>query len=85
MEKNQTMPWNERNEIKWLKYTVQPPLGLLKGDYYHAQRRFGGTEWSKGHLGELTVVKGDDGRLLFAEFNETTMEGYYNRYFENVS
>lgn len=85
MEKNRIVPWNEREEIKWLKYTVQPPLGMLKGEYYHAQRRFGSTDWSEGHLGELMVVKGDDGTLLYAEFNETTMDGYYNRYFENVS
>ncbi len=85
MEKNQTMPWNERQEVRWLQYTVQPPLGLLKGNYYHAQRRFGESEWSKGHLGELMVVTDEEQRIVYTEFNETTMEGYYNRYFEDVS
>ena len=79
------MPWNEREEVKWLQYTVQPPLGLTSGSYYHAQRRFGATDWSDGHLGEFAVVKGDDGRLIFAEFNETAMDGYYNRYFDGIS
>lgn len=85
MKTNAIMPWNERAEVKWLCYTAQPPLGLIKGSYYHAERRFGVTEWSVGHRGELTVVKDDSGRLAFAEFNETTMEGYYNRYFDHVS
>lgn len=79
------MPWNERKEVEWLKYTVQPPLGVIKGNYYHAQRRFGASEWSEGHLGELTVVTDDDQKIIFTEFNETAMDGYYNRYFENVS
>ncbi len=85
MGENQTEPWNERREVKWLNYTVQPPKGLVKGSYYHTERRFGGSEWSKGHLGELTVVTDDDQKIVFVEFNETTMEGYYNRYFDNVS
>lgn len=85
MENNEIMPWNDRKEVKWLKYTIQPPLGLLEGSYYHAERRFGKTDWSEGHLGELSVVKGEDNKILFVEFNETTMEGYYNRYFENVN
>lgn len=84
MEANQIMPWNEREEVPWLKYTVQPPLGSFEGSYYHAERRFGKTDWSDGHQGALTVVKGDDGSILFAEFNETAMEGYYNRYFEGA-
>ena len=79
MEKNQTMPWNERQEVRWLQYTVQPPLGLVKGNYYHAQRRFGESEWSKGHLGELMVVTDEEQRIVYTEFNETTMEGYYNQ------
>lgn len=85
MGDNKTMPWNERQEVEWLNYTAQPPKGLVKGNYYHAERSFGGSEWSEGHLGELTVVTDDDQQIVFAEFNETTMEGYYNQYFENVS
>lgn len=85
MSRYATVPWNEREEVPWLNYTVQPPLGVIKGSYYHAQRRFGGTDWSEGHLGELTVVTDENQRILFVEFNETAMEGYYNRYFENVS
>lgn len=85
MNERQEKTWNERDEVEWLKYTVQPPMGVIKGEYYHAERRFGGNDWSEGHLGELTVVKGDDGKLIFVEFNETAMEGYYNQYFDSVS
>lgn len=85
MKKNETVPWNERREVNWLTYTIQPPKGLIKGNYYHAERWFGGNEWSNGHLGELAVVTDDHQQIVFAEFNETTMDGYYNRYFEQVS
>lgn len=81
---NKTVPWNERAEVEWLQYTVQPPKGLVKGEYFHARQRFGATAWSQGHLGELAVVRGQGGRIVYVEFNETTMEGYYNRYFDQV-
>lgn len=81
---NKTVPWNERAEVEWLQYTAQPPAGLVKGEYFCARRRFGATPWSEGHLGELAAVRGDDGALIYVEFNETTTEGYYNRYFDGV-
>ncbi len=33
--------WNERDEVEWLQYTVQPPAGMLKGAYYLAEMEFG--------------------------------------------
>lgn len=82
--KNRVIPWAEREEVEWLRYTVQPPSGLLCGEYFHASRYFGATPWSRGHCGGLTVVRGDSGAILYAEFSETTMEGYYNRYFDHA-
>ena len=36
--------WNQREEVEWLKYTIQPPLGVITGDYYCAKREFGGVQ-----------------------------------------
>lgn len=77
---NKQADWDKREEIEWLQYSVQPPRGLVVGEYYRAQREFGGTPWTKGHTGTLEVVT-SGGNILFAEFNETAMETYYNHYF----
>ncbi|HIX14874.1 MAG TPA: FMN-binding protein [Candidatus Hungatella pullicola] len=74
--------WNQREEVDWLQYTVQPPLGIMTGDYYIAAKEFGGTDQVSGHKGRLEVVC-KDGKILFAEFNEIAMEAYYNQYFSN--
>lgn len=60
-------------------WSVQPKLGIIKGDYYKNEKRF-----RQGHLGILEVVKNDD-KIVLVEFNEITRPNYYNRYFQNVS
>ena len=72
--------WNQREEVEWLKYTIQPPLGVITGDYYCAKREFGGSEDVRGHLGKLEVVY-SQGKIVFVEFNEQAMDAYYNQYF----
>lgn len=62
-------------EMKW---SVQPKLGIIKGDYYKAQELF-----RQGHTGILEVVT-NNGEIVFVEFNETTRPNYYNRYYQNV-
>ena len=58
-------------------YKRQPQYkGLVKGDYYHAELRYSGRWGDPGHKGELDVVFDDDGKIAFAEFNETTMGNY---------
>ncbi len=61
-----------------LEWSVQPTLGLVKGDYYHIEERF-----RQGHLGVFEVVKSED-KLVHVEFNETTRPNYYNRFYQNV-
>ncbi|MEA4959457.1 MAG: hypothetical protein VB029_07080 [Anaerolineaceae bacterium] len=79
-------PWHEDNESELIDWTVQPPYeGLVTGAYYHADLRYSGRWGDSGHLGELDVATDDDGKILFAEFNETTMGNYYVRHFQNVS
>lgn len=65
-------------EVIGLDWSVQPKLGIIKGDYYRTEERF-----RQGHLGVLEVVKdGDD--LVHIEFNEQTRPNYYHRYFQDV-
>lgn len=79
-------PWHEDNESELIDWTAQPQYkGLVKGDYYHAELRYSGRWGDPGHKGELDVVFDDDGKIAFAEFNETTMANYYVRHFQNVS
>lgn len=82
---NETGKWNIQPDIPWLKYTVQPPKGLIKGNYYRAENRFGQLPWLPGHTGILEVVKGDDDRIVWLEFNEITSDKYYCHYFANKS
>lgn len=65
----------EQAELEW---DIQPPLGIVKGDYYSIEERF-----RQGHLGILEIVKQDD-KLVYIEFNEMTRPNYYERYFQNV-
>lgn len=68
-----------KKEKPVLQWSVQPKLGIIKGDYYKNEKRF-----RQGHLGILEVVK-NNGKIVLVEFNEMTRPNYYNRYFQNVS
>lgn len=61
-----------------LDWSIQPKLGITKGDYYRIEERF-----RQGHLGILEVVKNED-EIVLVEFNELTRPNYYHRYFQNV-
>lgn len=61
-----------------LEWSIQPELGIKKGDYYRIEERF-----RQGHLGTLEVVK-QDGQIIQVEFNEQTRPNYYHRYFQDV-
>jgi len=61
-----------------MNWSVQPELGIIKGDYYKAERLF-----RQGHMGTVEVVKYNDD-IVFVEFNERTRPNYYNRYYQDV-
>lgn len=61
-----------------LDWSIQPKLGLIKGDYYKIEERF-----RQGHLGVFEVVKDGD-KIVYVEFNEITRPNYYHRYYQNV-
>ena len=62
-------------------WSVQPPKGMLKGDYYRIEERFppyypgveGEFPADPGHLGIVEAVKAD-GKLIFVELNEITAD-----------
>lgn len=74
------------------QWTVQPPKGLLKGEYYRIEERFppyyAGVEGQfpadPGHLGIVEVIKSND-KLIFIELNEITAESYYNHLYQGIS
>lgn len=74
------------------KWTVQPPKGLIKGEYYCLEERFppyypgvdGQFPADPGHLGYVEVIQ-LDGRMVFVELNEITAPTYYRHLYQNIS
>lgn len=66
---------DKAEELVW---SIQPKLGIIKGDYYRVEERF-----RQGHLGIMEVIKNEEG-IAHVEFNEMTRPNYYHRYFQNV-
>lgn len=80
------------NSGKTPVWTVQPPKGLVKGDYYCIEERFppyyrgvdGQFPDDPGHLGIVEVIK-DEGKIILVELNEITSPTYYNHLYRNIS
>ncbi len=73
------------NVLNRLNWTAQPPLGLIKGEYYRAENDFAPHHPAdKGYHGTLEVVKAD-GKIVHVEFNEITAPSYYKRLYQNTS
>ncbi|MEZ9596437.1 FMN-binding protein [Shewanella sp. 10N.261.52.F9] len=64
-----------------LKWSIQPQLGLLKGDYYYQEARF-----RQGHMGSVAIVTelNNTNNVIFAEFNESGRPNYYTRLYQDV-
>lgn len=78
-ESGEQSGWQESGvKLTDLEWSIQPRLGLIKGDYYKIEERF-----RQGHLGILEIVK-NDGKFVNIEFNEMTRPNYYHRYYQNV-
>ena len=70
------------NRLFW---TVQPPPGLVKGDYYRAENWFSPHfEGDSGYHGILEVVR-QGGQIQMVEFNEINNPTYYIRRYQGVS
>jgi len=73
-------------------WSVQPPKGMLKGDYYRIEQRFppyypgveGEFPADPCHLGIVEAVKAG-GKLVFVELNEITAPSYYRHLYQGIS
>lgn len=66
-----------------LFWTVQPPPGLVKGQYYREEMRFAANfPQDLGHLGILEVIT-EDKKLRLVQFNEQCSPSYYIPRFQN--
>ncbi len=73
------------NVLEKLFWTVQPPAGLIKGDYFREENFFAPHfATDPGYHGILEVVRAE-GRLVHVEFNEYTSPAYYARMYQNTS
>ncbi len=64
-----------------LKWSIQPKLGLISGDYYYEEARF-----RQGHMGSMTIVtsSADKNDVILAEFQESGRPNYYTRMYQDV-
>lgn len=67
-----------------LSWSVQPPKGLVKGNYYREEARFSSCfNGDLGHLGVLEAVTNGE-QIVMVEFNEQCSPTYYIRRFQNA-
>ncbi|MGL4476346.1 MAG: FMN-binding protein, partial [Shewanella sp.] len=68
----------EKFDLEW---SIQPQLGIVKGDYYYEEARF-----RQGHMGSMLVVvdSANSADVLLAEFQESGRPNYYTRLYQNV-
>lgn len=79
----------EKIDLDW---TVQPPAGLMKGEYYRLEEHFppyykgipGEFPDDPGHLGIVEAVKKGD-EIIWLELNEITSPTYYRNLYPNIS
>lgn len=64
-----------------LKWSIQPQLGMVIGDYYYQEARF-----RQGHMGSMLVVvdSANPKDVILAEFNESGRPNYYTRLYQDV-
>lgn len=82
-------PVGQREEtvdiLDLLSWTVQPPLGLIKGEYYREENFFAPHfPGDPGYHGILEVVA-EEGKILHVEFNEHVAPSYYIRKYQGAS
>lgn len=71
--------------LEHLFWSVQPPKGLIWGDYYRSENFFASHfPGDEGYHGILEVVQREN-RLIMVEYNEVNASSYYIRRFQGVS
>lgn len=71
---------SDKKEFK-LKWSIQPQLGVVKGEYFYEEARF-----RQGHMGSMLIVTDSENAkdVLLAEFNESGRPNYYTRLYQDV-
>lgn len=72
--------WTPEQKEAKMFWSVQPPTGIIKGNYYKNERQFDG-----GNKGILELVTDDNGKLIHVEFNELASATYYESKYANAS
>jgi hypothetical protein len=68
-----------------LSWTAQPPLGIIKGEYFREECSFTPHyAGDPGYHGVLEVVKSRE-KIIHVEYNEYTSPSYYMRLYQGVS
>ncbi len=68
-----------------LFWTVQPPIGIISGDYFREENWFAPHfEGDKGYHGILEVVKNHE-NIVYVKFNEINNPTYYIKKYQNIS
>lgn len=73
--------YSEKEKKDKMFWSNQPPLGLLKGDYYKNEGTFTG-----GNYGIVEIVTEEDqGKILDVEFTEFASDPYYDTKYSGVN
>lgn len=73
--------YSETEKKAKMFWSNQPPLGLLKGDYYKNEGKFTG-----GNYGIVEIVTAEnEGRILDVEFTEFASDPYYDTRYSGVN
>ena len=68
-------PMDPEEKERKLFWSVQPPRGIVRGEYYHENYSFGGKNGDYSALIDLVV---DKGRIVHVEMDEVTPPEYYS-------
>ena len=68
-------PMDPEEKERKLFWSVQPPRGVVRGEYYHENYSFGGKNGDYSALIDLVV---DKGRIVHIEMDEVTPPEYYS-------
>lgn len=68
-------PMDPEEKERKLFWSVQPPRGVVRGEYYHENYTFGGKNGNYSALIDLVI---DKGRIVHIEMDEVTPPEYYS-------
>ncbi|RRD64367.1 hypothetical protein [Fretibacterium sp. OH1220_COT-178] len=71
-------PMDQAEKDRKMFWTIQPPRGIIRGEYYHTSRLFNvGKDGGLGYTAMIDLVI-DKGRIVHVEMDESTPSNYYS-------